>query len=107
MRRALRQWPGVVAGLACGLAVAVLLGADSPLQQPPPSQQQPWAQNRYQLHVWSTEATTNGTAPRHGAYRIDGWTGAVWEIDEGASQAREIQFPQAAPAAAANGGGGH
>lgn len=87
MRRALKTWPGVAAGLACGLVVAVLLGADGNGSPTPPG-----AQNRYQLHVWSTNPSSSGYAGAHGAYRIDGWTGQVFRIDE-QGKASEITFP--------------
>ncbi len=83
MRQNWFSWKSWAVGTICGLAVMCMLGAE--IRNGPPGP--------YKLHVWTTSPAENGTAPHHGAYRLDTQTGEVIAIQEDGG-ATKIQIPQ-------------
>lgn len=77
------SWKSWAVGVACGLGVAVVIGAEA---QPNRAE----ATGRCQMQVWSYRAE-GGSAANHGAYRLDTQTGEVWSIGPG-GQAVSVRF---------------
>ena len=73
------SWKSIAAGVVCGIAMMVMLGADA------------GSGERYQLHVWSYRGDQGASSADHGAYRIDTQTGEVWTITRGNS-ASKVRF---------------
>ena len=74
------SWKSWAVGTACGLALVVALGAQTPTG----------AVGRFQLQAWAHPGFQpgNGQTPEpghHGAYRLDTQSGEVWEIHDDGS----------------------